>query len=81
MTRMIGKFDFDDSVYGVRFTSAALGLSAECLLDSEIDTHLQSLKDDLDGVARRMKAALTIRPPFTLQRTEPGARFEMLEAR
>lgn len=68
MARVIGKFDFDDSRYGVRFTSAALGLSAECLLDSEIDTNLAALKEDLDAVAERMKAALGDRAPFQLRR-------------
>lgn len=58
MARTIGKFDFDDSSQGVRFTAASLGLSAGCLSESEIDTHLAILKDDLDSVARRMKIAL-----------------------
>ena len=68
MSRTIGKFDFDDSKYGVRFTSAALGLSSGCLSDGEIDTYLKSLKDDLDDVAKRMKAALVKRPAVELRR-------------
>ncbi len=68
MSRIIGKFDFDESIYGVRFTSAALGLSAGCLSEGEIDRHLERLKSDLDVVAQRMKAALRKRP--SLDRTE-----------
>ena len=67
MARTIGKFDFDDSAQGVRFTSASLGLSAGCLSDSEIDASLEMLKADLDGVARRMKAALGRRLPLKLR--------------
>ena len=64
MARTIGKFDFDDGAQGVRFTSASLGLSAGCLSDGEIDASLDMLKQDLDGVARRMKAALGKRLPL-----------------
>ena len=69
MARTIGKFDFDDSTHGVRFTSASLGLSAGCLSDGEIDAYLAILKDDLDAVAERMKAALSKRPPLELRST------------
>lgn len=68
MARIIGKFDFDESIHGVRFTSAALGLSPGCLSDGEIDAHLESLKNDLDAVATRMKAALAKRSPLELHR-------------
>lgn len=64
MARTVGKFDYDDSSHGVRFTSASLGLSAGCLSDDEIDAYLHMLKDDLDAVARRMKAALSKRAPL-----------------
>jgi hypothetical protein len=67
MTRIIGKFDFDDSAHGVRFTSASLGLSAGCLSDGEIDAYLNMLKEDLDAVAKRMKDALSKRPPLELR--------------
>ena len=68
MARTIGKFDFDDSSHGVRFTSASLGLSAGRLSDSEIDAYLDMLKEDLDSVAKRMKAALSKRVPLESRR-------------
>jgi hypothetical protein len=58
MARTIGKFDFDVSSHGVRFTSASLGLSPGCQSEKEIDGQLELLKADLDAVAARMKAAL-----------------------
>ena len=66
MARTIGKFDFDEGVHGVRFTSASLGLSAVCLSDGQIDADLVILKEDLDAVAMRMKAALSKRPALGL---------------
>ena len=68
MARTIGKFDFDDSSHGVRFTAASLGLSAGCRSESEVDAYLALLKEDLDAVARRMKVALSERAPLEARR-------------
>ena len=58
MTNTIGKFDYKIDIHGARVVVAKEPLCSGCLSDSEIDTNIQLLKDDLDAVATRMKAAV-----------------------
>jgi len=52
-------FDYEISpLRGVQVVPAKTPLMAGCVTDGEIDTNIKLLKDDLDAVAVRMKAAL-----------------------
>jgi hypothetical protein len=52
-------FDFEvDQVRGARVVVRQEPLCQCCLSDGEIDANIKLLKDDLDAVAKRMKAAI-----------------------
>lgn len=51
-------FDFDIDIHGARVVVRFHPLCSACLTDGEVDANIQLLKDDLDAVAGRMKAAI-----------------------
>ena len=58
MGKTTGAFDFDIDIGGARVVWAKEPLHARCLSDGEVDANIQLLKEDLDAVAERMKAAI-----------------------
>ena len=58
MTKTVSVFDFAMDIHGARVVVRTEPLCAGCLSDGEIDTNIRLLKDDLDTVAKRMKAAV-----------------------
>lgn len=58
MPNTIGSFDFDIGGYGARVVCTKNPLHASCVSAVEVDEIVQHLKDDLDAVAKRMKASL-----------------------
>jgi hypothetical protein len=63
-----GVFDFGVGLEGAYVVVGRERLCAGCLSDAEIDGNIQLLKDNLDAVAARMKAALRKqgKPPLQL---------------
>jgi hypothetical protein len=51
-------FDFDIDTHGARVVVRLHPLCSGCHTDREVDANIKRLKDDLDAVAERMKAAL-----------------------
>jgi len=51
-------FDFDIDTHGARVVVRLHPLCSACHTDREVDANIKRLKDDLDAVAGRMKAAL-----------------------
>ena len=52
-------FDYENyGIEGVKVTAAREPLHSLCTSDAEIDRDIQALKNDLDRVAKLMKAAL-----------------------
>ncbi len=62
MTKTIGKFDFECDARGAVLKTVSTKLSARCLTDGEVDEYVFWLKEDLDAIAVRMKAAIKNRP-------------------
>ena len=63
MASTVGVFDFEMSnLHGPSVIAVRDRLCAGCLSDGEIDANIRLLKDDLDAVAKRMKAALRRMP-------------------
>jgi hypothetical protein len=58
MGNTVGVFDFEIGIAGASVIARSKPLCAGCLSDAEIDAHIKLLKDDLDAVAERMKAAV-----------------------
>jgi hypothetical protein len=51
-------FDFDIGIHGARVVVTREPLMAASLSDGEIDANIKRLKDELDAVAVKMKAAV-----------------------
>jgi hypothetical protein len=51
-------FDFDIDTHGARVVVRLHPLCSGCHTDREVDANIKLLKEDLDAVAGRMKAAL-----------------------
>lgn len=51
-------FDFDIDTHGARVVVRLHPLCSGCLTDREVDANIKLLKEDLEAVAGRMKAAL-----------------------
>jgi hypothetical protein len=58
MARTVRAFDYDIDFQGAHVTVRRVPLCAGCVSDDEIDTNIRLLKEDLDAVAKRMKAAI-----------------------
>jgi hypothetical protein len=58
MANTIKVFDFDIDIHGARVVVRQELLCAGCRSDGEVDANIRLLKDDLDAVAQRMKAAI-----------------------
>ena len=55
MTGILDKFYVEHGIHGARVLARSLQLTAGCISDTEIDSNIQMLKDDLDACARDMK--------------------------
>jgi len=53
-------FDFDIDTDGARVVVRLHPICPGCRTDGEVDANIKLLKEDLDAVARRMKAALQV---------------------
>ena len=60
MTGILNKFHVEHGVQGARVMARSNQLTGDCVEDSEIDTAIQMLKDDLDACAREMKRLVAV---------------------
>jgi hypothetical protein len=60
MTGILDKFHTEHGVHGVRLLARTTQLTGNCESDSEIDTAIEMLKDDLDACAREMKRLIKL---------------------
>ena len=58
MSDTVEVFDFDIDTHGARVVVRLHPLGSSCHTDREVDANIKLLKEDLDAVAERMKAAL-----------------------
>ncbi len=64
MAGTVQAFDFENGIGGLRVVARNPDhICPGCVTDEEIDTNIHLLKEDLDMVGRRMKAALRTRRP------------------
>lgn len=60
MTGILGKFQIEHGIDGVRVMARSNHLTGQCSADDEIDAAIQMLKDDLDACAREMKRVVAL---------------------
>ena len=58
MANTVNVFDFKIDGHGARVIVRREHICPACLSDREVDANITLLKDDLDAVAKRMKAAI-----------------------
>ena len=58
MANTVKVFEYDIDIHGARVVVRQEPLCAGCLSDGEVDANIAFLKNDLDAVAVRMKAAI-----------------------
>lgn len=58
MSNTVRVFDFAIDANGARVTTARDPLTGGCLSDGKVGAAVRLLKEDLDAVAKRMKAAI-----------------------
>ena len=60
MTGILNKFHVEHGIHGAKVMARSHQLTNDCTVDSEIDTAIQMLKDDLDACAREMKRLIEV---------------------
>ena len=60
MTGILGKFHVEHGIHGARVISHSHQLTKDCIEESEIDTAIQMLKDDLDACGKEMKRLVRV---------------------
>ena len=80
MTGILGKFQVEHDVHGVRVVARSHQLTGTCSVDAEIDTAVQMLKDDLDACAHEMKRLVALNRRGSLFEGWPAANDETLDA-
>ena len=55
MTGILAEFHVTHGIHGVRVMARSEQLTGDCIADTQIDTAIQMLKDDLDACAKEMK--------------------------
>ena len=80
VTGVLGKFQVEHGVHGARVVSRAHQLTGHCSADSEIDTAIQMLKDDLDACASEMKRLVALNQRGSLFEGWPSIKDGTLDA-
>jgi hypothetical protein len=60
VTGILDKFHVEHGIHGARVMARAHQLTAHCISETEVDTIIEMLKDDLDACAREMKRLLKV---------------------
>jgi hypothetical protein len=80
MTGILDKFHVEHGIHGAKVMTRSQQLTGDCIADSEIDTAIQLLKDDLDACAREMKRVLELNRRGSLFEGWPSANDDVVEA-
>jgi hypothetical protein len=80
MTGILGKFHVEHGIHGARVMARSHPLTGDCIADSEIDTAIQMLKDDLDACAKEMKRLIEVNSRGSLFEGWPSANEDILDA-
>jgi hypothetical protein len=80
MTGILGKFQVEHDVRGARVMTRSHELTGECETDSEIDSAIQMLKDDLDACASEMKRRVALSQRGSLFEGWPPVRDEIVNS-
>jgi hypothetical protein len=60
MTGILDKFHVAHGIHGARVMARSRQLTGDCMADTQIDTAIQMLKDDLDACAKEMKRLVDV---------------------
>jgi hypothetical protein len=80
MTGILNKFHVEHGVHGARVMARTNQLIGDCKSDDEVDSAVQSLKDDLDACAREMKRRIALDGRGSLFEGWPSSKDEVLDA-
>lgn len=80
MTGILDKFYVERGIHGTRVMARSNPLTGDCNTDDQIDSAVQSLKDDLDACAREMKRRVALDGRGSLFEGWPSSRDEILDA-
>lgn len=80
MSGILGKLHVEHDIHGVRIAARSRELTPNCSDDTQIDTAIEMLKDDLDACAREMKRLIALSRRGSLFEGWPSARDEILNA-
>jgi hypothetical protein len=80
MTGILNKFYVQHGIHGAKVMAHSHQLTGNCLADSEIDTAVQMLKNDLDACAKEMKRLVEVNRRGSLFEGWPSAKDDVLEA-
>lgn len=58
MSKFLGRFDFEIDIRGAAVVVTREPICSCCLSGEEVDYQINSIKSELDAVAKRMKAAI-----------------------
>ena len=77
MAGILGKLHVEHGVHGTRVLARTHELTPLCTTDTDIEAHVQLLKDDLDACAREMKRLLEVNRRGALFEGWPSARDDV----
>ena len=80
MTGLLDKFHVEHGIHGASVRARSLQLTAGCSSDTEIDTVIEMLKDDLDACASEMKRLLQLNNRGSLFEGWPSANDDAIQA-
>ena len=80
MTGILDKFHVEHGTHGAKVMTRSHQLTGDCIADSEIDSAIQMLKDDLDACAREMKRLVDVNRRGSLFEGWPSANDDTVEA-
>ena len=80
MTGILNKFYVEHGMHGARVMAHSQQITGNCMDESEIDTVVQMLKDDLDVCAKQMKRLIEVNKRGSLFEGWPSANDDVLGA-
>jgi hypothetical protein len=60
MTGILDKFSVEHGTYGAKVVARSSYLTGNCIQESDVDTAIEMLKDDLDACAKEMKRLMKL---------------------
>jgi len=78
MSGILNKFYVEHGIHGARVLARSHQLTDGCTSETEIDTAIQMLKDDLDACAKEMKRLIKVNRSGSLFEGWPSAKDQVL---